>query len=112
MVDTKDFPVDREIASEIALSRWKIVAHVCDLAEQVEIVADTRAQRSLGVAAEFQRFEDKRLSLLEIALVELILSQRFEIVGDIDGIIPRTVDAKRLSKGLVRCFILFPIGQA
>ena len=56
--------------------------------------------------------QDERLRLLEIALVELILAERLEIVGDIDGIAARTVDAQRLSQDAVRFVIFLEIGQA
>src|SRR5207247_1822171 len=54
MVRPKDLPVDRDIAAKVALGRGKVLPHIGDFAERVEIVADGRAQRPFGLSPELQ----------------------------------------------------------
>ena len=62
----------------------QVLAHVGDLAEGVEIVADAGAERPLVTAPEVERLEDCRLGLLVLALVEQILAERFEVILESD----------------------------
>src|SRR4051794_41596562 len=101
MVCAEHLSVDCDIAAEIMLRRGQIMPHVSDVAELRQIVADARAKRSLIAPPECKGLEDQRLRLCEIALIELVFGQGFEIERNIGVVIARAVDRERLPQDAV-----------